>query len=1063
MLTASEILEEYGKCILDPAYPIETFFKTFDKTQNGFVPFKLFPKQKEIIKDYEKYRMNLVAKPRQAGISTTTAAFLAVRVGFADKSNPESVLIVANKQDMAFEFLGKVKDFIDQLPRWVWGSEYYGTPEKEKKKLYDTESKKEIRLPNGSRIKAVATSKDALRGYTPTYLIMDEAAFIDNGAELFGAALTALGTGGRATLISCVTEDTFIQTDKGLRQVSDFINRDQPDNPMYGYSVDEYGVLGKNGVRYSNLFVNNGLQDTIKVRTRNSELEGTESHKMWCYNKVEEEYRWYTLGELSVGDFINVQYGGMVFGNDDDIPLEYTFSNKERKPKIIYNDITEDLAYLIGLYIAEGSTYKKLNDSGDHIGTNITITCGDDISNYITRCGFNYSCHDGLHYTISSKYLGAILESLGLDLSLKAPEKFLSNKLLSMSSENTSALIRGFMDGDGFSDSVRGRIGLNISSKKLCLQLRQLLLNFGVLTDYVEGVCEPTKIVDVCSSYYRLSATSDNARRYYDTIGFSFGRKQIKEQSLGNKSPNHRYNIIPNGKIILRDIININNLTYLFRGTGLKLSSLRTDKGKSGDMSRPTFERFIDCIMSLGVDIGEYQIDKILMDKSVWIPILELGNGRAKTYDFSLPNDSEDFWCHSVLYNGMLGHQTPNGQDPLYYETYELAKPGEHCNGFNVIEMRWYQDLRYNADLRWWKWADENKTSKIVKVETKFTFESYEEMVKTGFKPTSSWYEEMCRAMNNDKRMIAQELDVSFLGSGGNVVDEEYIEHHKTVNVMEPEFYDGKDNTTWIWQKPITDHEYILSSDVSRGDGDDWSTFTIIDFTTMEQVVEYRGKIPPDKLGELLDEYGRLYGNALMIIDITGGMGVTTALKVQELRYPNLYYEERSKPLKSRKDEGKYFEKNEAPGFQVGADRSRLVSQFEKMIRINVDEGIDKGIKVRSSRLITEMNTFIYKNGRADHATGKHDDLIMAMAMALFVMEFSFKRLKAFKSKTKNMLSSWVMNSSDPIEVEVAKGSGFVPIGGKKSTGRPPAYNRNISKNMQDPEGKYLWLFSGTR
>lgn len=606
MLTASEILEEYGKCVLDSTYPIQTYFKTFDKTQNGFVPFKLFPKQVEIVQDYEKYRMNLVAKPRQAGISTTTAAFLAVRVGFADVDNPEAILIVANKQDMAFEFLGKIKDFLAQLPRWVWGSDYYGTPEKERKSIFGTDSKKEIKLPNGSRVKAVATSKDALRGYTPTYLIMDEAAFIDDGAELFGAALTALGTGGRATLIS-----------------------------------------------------------------------------------------------------------------------------------------------------------------------------------------------------------------------------------------------------------------------------------------------------------------------------------------------------------------------------------------------------------------------------------------------------------------------TPNGQDPLYYETYENSKLGN--NDFNVIEMRWYQDLRYNKDLRWWKWTNEEKTEKEVIEETKFTFESYDEKVQAGYKPTSSWYEEMCRAMNNDKRMIAQELDVSFLGSGGNVIDEEYIEHHKTVNVREPAFVDGKDSLCWIWEKPVEDHEYILSCDVSRGDGDDWSTFTIVDFTTMEQVVEYRAKVQPDKLALVLYEYGELYGNALMIVDITGGLGVTTTLKLQEMKYPNLYYEERTKPLKKRKEEGKYFEKNEMPGFQVGNDRSRLVAQFEKMVRINMEEGVDKGIKIRSSRMIAEMNTFIYKNGRPDHATGKHDDLIMAMAMALFVMEFSFKKLKAFKSKTKNMLASWTTNSSDPVDLEKSRGSGFVPRGGKKALPKPPQFNRNISKNMQDPEGKYLWLFSGTR
>lgn len=202
MLTTTEIYREYAKCLTSPIYAIETYLETFDKTQEGFVPFKLFPRQKEIIHAYEKHRFNLVTKPRQAGVSTTTAAYMAVKAAFADIDNPEAILIIANKQELAFEFLAKIKDFVSQIPRWVWGPDYYGNTKNEEKSIFSTDSKKEIKLPNGSRIKAVATSKDALRGFTPTYLVMDEAAYIDNGAEVFGAALTALGTGGKATLIS---------------------------------------------------------------------------------------------------------------------------------------------------------------------------------------------------------------------------------------------------------------------------------------------------------------------------------------------------------------------------------------------------------------------------------------------------------------------------------------------------------------------------------------------------------------------------------------------------------------------------------------------------------------------------------------------------------------------------------------------------------------------------------------------------------------------------------------------------------------------------------------------
>ena len=136
MLTRQEIIREYAKCLSSPIYAIETYLETFDKTQEGFVKFKLFPRQKEIIHAYDSHRFNLITKPRQAGVSTTTAAFLAIKVGFADEENPEAVLIIANKQELAFEFLAKIKDFVSQLPRWVWGPEYYGNPKNESKSIF---------------------------------------------------------------------------------------------------------------------------------------------------------------------------------------------------------------------------------------------------------------------------------------------------------------------------------------------------------------------------------------------------------------------------------------------------------------------------------------------------------------------------------------------------------------------------------------------------------------------------------------------------------------------------------------------------------------------------------------------------------------------------------------------------------------------------------------------------------------------------------------------------------------------------------------------------------------
>lgn len=575
MLTSQEIYEEYVKCITDPAYVIESYLETSDLTRGGYVPFKLFPRQKDIIDAYEKFPKNLVTKPRQAGVSTTTAAYLAVKAALADLKKPENILIIANKQDLAINFLSKIKEFLEQLPRWMWGNEYYGTVKNEEKEIFIKNSEKEIILPNGSRIKAVATSKTAARGFTPTYLVMDEAAYIDNGAETFTAAQASLSSGGHCMLIS-----------------------------------------------------------------------------------------------------------------------------------------------------------------------------------------------------------------------------------------------------------------------------------------------------------------------------------------------------------------------------------------------------------------------------------------------------------------------TPNGLDPLYYETYQQSKAGK--NSFNIVEMKWYEDLRYHKGLKWIKKIDEHNTEEIVEYE--FTFASYEEKIKNGYSPTSPWYEEMCRSFNNNARMIAQELDVSFVNSGGNVIDSKYIEFQENNNVREPKYTRGVENEIWVWEDPIVGHQYCLTSDVSRGDGKDSSTIVIIDFTTMEQVMEYKGKVQPDLLAYIIKEWGDKY-NAYIVVDITGGMGVPTVLKLLELGCTRLHYDNTHNPTLMAYAN----EENKTPGFTINSVRTPMISHLEHSIRENI-------IKVRSKRLTLEMRTFVFngKTGKADHMYGYHDDLLMSLAMGLWVLEHSFKNLERVNEQTKAMLNAFI---------------GYDPLKGKP-TDQPKVANPFLKQTKQNRIGgsNILWI-----
>lgn len=188
-LSSNDLNIEFIRCLKRPAYAIETYLSTYDNTQKKYVPFNLFDGQKLLIHNYENYRHQIVLKYRQAGISTVTSGYCAAKSVFANPESPDKIIIIANKQNTAKEFLNKIKGFIEQFPQWA-GVKYVKN------------SATHVALSNGVEIQAVGTSKDAFRGFTPTIIIMDEAAFIDCDQDFWSATMAAVATGGKIFLIS---------------------------------------------------------------------------------------------------------------------------------------------------------------------------------------------------------------------------------------------------------------------------------------------------------------------------------------------------------------------------------------------------------------------------------------------------------------------------------------------------------------------------------------------------------------------------------------------------------------------------------------------------------------------------------------------------------------------------------------------------------------------------------------------------------------------------------------------------------------------------------------------
>lgn len=422
--------------------------------------------------------------------------------------------------------------------------------------------------------------------------------------------------------------------------------------------------------------------------------------------------------------------------------------------------------------------------------------------------------------------------------------------------------------------------------------------------------------------------------------------------------------------------------------------------------------------------------------------------------------NGKDVYASAIPTVSTGGHvimiSTPNGKDQLYYETFRQAKEG--TNNYKYIELKWYQDPRYNKRLEWIKKDEKSGDYDIIKEEVidsdgniKYDDEHWTEMIHKGYSPRSPWYVNMCQSFNNNPQKIAQELDVSFLGSDSNVVDAKYIQMQESMNVREPDpnLRDAILEDTWIWKPPYEGHRYIMGIDNSRGDSDDATALEIIDLDgidddgkpCIEQVLEYNGKLFGDSIGEIAYNYGVLYNMAFIIVEDIGGYGSATLLTLMGLKYPNLYYDDPS--LK------KFTEKNDAtpmkvtqdglPGFHSSSVRFQMLSNFANLVKTNQ-------FKIRSSRVISELDTWVFINGRIDHKDGCHDDTLTCLAMALFVMTFSLNRQIEAKAKDTAMLKAMISINSRIVSNKPMKNELNIPLPMIYSTQRLNNEKSNIYK-----------------
>ena len=304
------------------------------------------------------------------------------------------------------------------------------------------------------------------------------------------------------------------------------------------------------------------------------------------------------------------------------------------------------------------------------------------------------------------------------------------------------------------------------------------------------------------------------------------------------------------------------------------------------------------------------------------------------------------------------------------------------------------------------------------------------------------WFENECKQLN--KRKIAQELLCDFTSSGETFITAEELEYIHTL-LKDPIDRWGPDKNIWVWAYPIKEHNYIVSADVARGDSRDFSTFHVIDTNTAEVVAEYKGKIPPDRFGEMLVEVGQRYENALICPE-NNSFGYATCTKLQDLGYPRLYYTGTKATYIVE-----YIPQHEdkVPGFNTnGKTRVQILSKLEEVIR-------NKTLKIYSTRTYDELKTFMWTGTKPQALKGYNDDLVLSLAIGTWLFDSSGDYSSHTSTLNENMIKamSVTQNKYTSEHSDVAKKD--VKIINPFSTSNNSAPTKKQNNNNYD---LYKWL-----
>lgn len=241
------------------------------------------------------------------------------------------------------------------------------------------------------------------------------------------------------------------------------------------------------------------------------------------------------------------------------------------------------------------------------------------------------------------------------------------------------------------------------------------------------------------------------------------------------------------------------------------------------------------------------------------------------------------------------------------------------------------------------------------------------------------WKNETLASLDYDEEKFNQEYCCQFLGSSGTLISGAKL---KELAYDKPIY--EKDGL-YQYEQPQKDHIYSMTVDVSRGKGLDYSTFNIIDITSMpyKQVCTYRDNyVGPVDFASIIFSVAKAYNEAFVLIEINDiGEQVSDTL-LMDFGYENLLYTESAGRSGKRISNG--FGKISDNGIRTTKTVKSIGCSMLKML-IEQNQ-----LMLVDFNTIQELSRFSKKGNSYEAESGSHDDLVMNLVLFSWLTDQTF-------------------------------------------------------------------------